>query len=101
MQACVRMSACVICSPVLKDSEPCETSPLDVGPGCSKCLFMCEGGECTGGWVVSPFVGASRGGARLWLSLTLPEESTAEGTGFQPAEGSALLFVFDQKKKKG
>ena len=53
------------------------------------------------GWVVSPFVGASHGGARLWLSLTLPEESTAEGTGFQTAEGSALLFVFDQKKKKG
>lgn len=29
---------------------------------------------------------------------TLPGESTAEGAGFQTA--SALLFVFDQKKKK-
>ena len=49
MQVCVCMRACVICPPVLKDSEPCETSPLDVILGCSKCLFMCEGGECTGG----------------------------------------------------
>lgn len=30
---------------------------------------------------------------------TLPGESTAEGTGFLTA--SALLFVFDQKKKNG
>jgi hypothetical protein len=48
------------------------------------------------GWVVSPFVDQYT----VAVPKTLPGEGTAEGTDFQTVEGSALLFVFDPKKKK-
>lgn len=67
MSVGVRVHACVrdLLSCFIKDSEPCETSPLGVILGRSKCLFMCEGGECTGGGLSVLLWGASRGGARL------------------------------------
>lgn len=92
------MRACVICSPVLKDSEPCETSPLGVILGRSKCLCVRVGNALGVG--CQSFCGVLHVVAPDWLSLTLPEESTAEGTGFQTAEGSALLFLTKKKKKK-
>lgn len=51
------------------------------------------------GWVVGPFVGGSRGGLRLRLSLRLPRGKHCVGTGFQTAEAAALLLVSDQKKR--
>lgn len=60
----------VICCPVLKDSEPCETSPLDMILGCQKCLFMFEvGGMVQGGLSVLSLGGSHVGGRLLWLSL--------------------------------
>ena len=58
---------------------------------------MCEVGErAEGGLSVLPWF--------IWrVNLAEPDtpgEGSAETTGFPTAEGSALLFVFDQKKKK-
>lgn len=36
---------CLVCCPILKGSQRCETSSLDVILGCRKCLFTFEGGE--------------------------------------------------------
>lgn len=60
---------------------------------------MCEAGEWAGGGCQ-----ASAGQYMWWGDAapepeTLPGEGTAEGTGFQAAEESALWFVFDQKKR--
>lgn len=63
-------------------------------------LFMYEVGGWAGGGLSLLLSGPSHGRGSLAEPKTLPGEGTAEGTGFHTAKGSALLFVFDQKKKK-
>lgn len=41
----VHAHRCMVCGLDLKDAEPCQTLPVYVIPGCSKCLFMYEVGE--------------------------------------------------------
>lgn len=99
MQVCVYV--CMVCSPVLKDSKPYETSPLDAVPGCFKCLFMYEVGRWAGGGLSVLSQDGSSSGVRLAEAQTLPGESTVEGIGLQTAVGSALLFLTSLPKKGG
>lgn len=99
MQVC--MYVCMVCSPVLKDSKPYETSLLDAIPDCFKCFFMYEVGRWAGGGLSVLSQDGSSSGVRLAEAQTLPGESTAEGIGLQTAVGSALLFLTSLPKKGG
>lgn len=99
-EVCVYACVCMVGCPVLMDSKPCETPPLDVIPGCSKCLFLCEVGEWAraGCW--------SFCGWFTWWAETAAEPKTCLGESTALELASRLrrhlhFCLFLTKKKDG